>query len=120
TTSGYSKPCDDFYALYCANMRAFYNDEYQSSHPEKTGEPSGFISNYKKECACFNPNSSFPPTFLSPLCLMYPNCTQANSDTGEVYLDSLSRKPCPDNVTICQQVIDFSNSKAGGNITVSP
>lgn len=116
----YSSPCDDFYTVYCANMRAFYNDEYQTTYPGKNPDSTSFSVDYKKECACYNPNPSFPPTFLSPLCLLYPNCTKANSDQGQVYLDPLSRKPCPDNVTICQQVIDLSNASAGGNINVSP
>lgn len=120
TTADYSTPCDNFYSVYCANMRAFYNDEYQATYPGKTPDSASFSVDYKKECACFNPNPSFPPTFLSPLCLLYPNCTKANADQGQVYLDPLSRKPCPDNVTICQQVIDLSNASAGGSINVSP
>jgi hypothetical protein len=120
TSPDYSSPCDDFYNVYCANMRAFYNDEYQSTHPGKTPDSASFSVDYKKECACYNPNPGFPPTFLSPLCLLYPNCTKANADQGQVYLDPLSRKPCPENVTICQQVIDLSNSSAGGNINLSP
>jgi len=119
-TADYSSPCDDFYSVYCANMRAAYNEEYQTAFPGKPPDPDLFSSEYKKECACLNPNPTFPPTFLSPLCLMYPNCTKANNDLGYVYLDPLSRKPCPDNVTICQQVIDLSNTKAGGSLNISP
>jgi hypothetical protein len=118
----YSGPCDDFYAVYCANMRAFYNDEYQSVYPGSTPDYNKFSLEYKPECACFNPNPTIPPGKLpyGPLCLMYPNCTAANNDRGVAYLDSMSRSKCPDSLTICNQVLDLSNSSAGGNIVVSP
>src|SRR5204862_472479 len=47
--------------------------------------------------------------YLSPACWMYPNCNKANSDSGEVYLDPMSRIPCPTNTALCQQIIDLSD-----------
>ena len=92
----YNGPCDDFYKVYCANMRAFYNDEYQAVYPGGTPDYNTFSIQYKPECACLNPNPSIPLNFpYGPACLMYPNCSTANNDRGVVYLDPASRKDCP-------------------------
>ena len=116
----YSRPCDDFYKLYCENMLAFYVDEYKRAHPGQKIDSELFATEYKPECACFNVNSDFPPNVpLSPRCLQYAGCRNDLSDQGLVYLDFRSRDRCPENITICSQVIDLSNTTAGGNINIS-
>jgi hypothetical protein len=117
----YTKPCDDFYKVYCANMLAFYIDEFEENYPGKVINADKFAKEYKHECACFNLNSDFPPsTPLSSRCLQYPGCNDAYNDLGLVYLDPASRKTCPESVVLCQQIIDVSNTSAGGSITITP
>jgi uncharacterized membrane protein YgcG len=116
----YSKPCDDFYKLYCANVLAFYIDEFQTKFPGKKIDTDLFAKEYKQECACFNLNSEFPDTVpLSPRCLMYTGCSDIYNDEGIVYLDPKSRKVCPESITICKQIIDLSNVRSGGEINIS-
>jgi hypothetical protein len=116
----YNRPCDDFYKLYCANMLAFYIDEHQAVYPGKKIDSELFAKDYKPECACFNLNSDFPPNVpLSPRCLQYTGCSNDFYDQGIAYLDFRSRERCPENITICSQVIDLSNTNVGGNINIS-
>lgn len=76
---------------------------------------------YKPECECYNFNSDFPPNVpLSPRCLMYTGCSQSVSSDGGCYLDPASRATCPEDLTICNQVVNVSGASAGGNINVSP
>lgn len=120
--TNYNKPCDDFFDVYCSNMLTLYNGEYKSIYPNSTPNYDKFVNEYRPECACYNPNSTLASIKLpyGPRCLMYPKCTNANYDNGITYLDPLSREKCPDNLTICNQVIDLSNARAGGNINISP
>lgn len=122
TNPNYNKPCDDFFDVYCANMLALYNEEHKSLNPNSAPNYDKFVNEYKPECACYNPNSisAIDKLPYGPRCLMYPKCTNANNDNGLVYLDPMSRDKCPDNLTICNQIIDLSNVSAGGNIIVSP
>jgi hypothetical protein len=119
TSPDFGSPCDDFYSLYCANTKAMYDDEYKNIYPGKNPDFTTFSNGYKKECACFNRSSSFPSNNLSPLCLLYPNCTQEDSKYGDVYLDVSSRKTCPSNVSLCVQAIDSIKTKPD-SINVSP
>ena len=116
----YSKPCDDFYKLYCANMLGLYTTEYLENLGGQSPDPFIYANEYKPECACYNFGSDIPSTVpLSTKCLMYPNCNESNYDTGVAYLDPKSRDLCPQSITICQQVVDLTNAQAGGNITIS-
>ncbi|VBB18533.1 hypothetical protein YASMINEVIRUS_996 [Yasminevirus sp. GU-2018] len=117
----YNGPCDDFYDVYCANMLAFYNDEYTSTYPNQKPDNKKFVSQYKPECACFSPDATIPQSVnYGPLCFMAQNCNTANNDSGTVYLDYRSRGTCPSSLTICNQIVDLSGAQAGGNIVVSP
>lgn len=90
TDSTYNQACDDFYSVYCANMKAFYNDENESVYAGKSPDLEKFAASYKPECACYIQDVPKGVPY-SPLCLMYTNCTAANNDAGSVYLDPVSR-----------------------------
>ena len=120
--STYSSPCDDFYGLYCGNALAQYADDYARLYnTDSNPDPEIFAKLYKKECACYNFDSSVPNALsISPKCLLYPECTDVNNDIGLTYLDPMSRSDCPQTINICQQLMNFSGLHAGGNVTITP
>jgi len=119
----YNNQCDDFYQLYCANMLDLFQSEKKAMGNNSSVDPVEFLQ-YKPECACYNVYKQFQNNGvpLSPRCLMYPSCSDANNDTNSVYMDPLSRQQCPQNLnlTVCSQIVDLTGVGAGGNIGVSP
>lgn len=115
----YSKPCDDFYTLYCANMIAFYWDELTANNPTAAAFNSNQFADYKPECGCYNIGTDLIPATsdLSSKCIGYKNCKDARWDRGDTYLDSKSRKDCPDNITICKQVLTLP-TVVQGNVNI--
>jgi hypothetical protein len=108
--------CDDFYSVYCKNMLSQYYA--QSNEVGNTADAIDFANNFKRECACFTPLDV--SVKVARRCLSYPQCV--SNSNNNAYLDPDSRLTCPENLTvsICKQVFNISENKAGGNITVSP
>jgi hypothetical protein len=120
--SVYQRPCDDFYNVYCSNMKKMYMKEIGPNAKFDNEE----FAKYKPECACYNEFTKFSRDGIpiSPKCMMFPGCTDSNYDNGVVYLDPESRKNCPQeiNMAICNQIINLSDSdfEAGGGIELAP
>ena len=103
--------CDVFYNTYCSNVKRIY--EEQSNKDGRKPNDSEFALSYKNECSCFAYPS--PKVNTSKRCLLYPGCT---SSTNNVYLDNVSRKTCPENITICNQEINLAEASIGGRVAI--
>lgn len=103
--SGY---CDNFYEIYCSNIRQLYQTENDGNFNEIE------FSKYKPECACYSkPKEGY--NSIPPKCYMM-NCNQGVSG---MYLDPLSRTSGPCNMTICNAIFQASGLSAGGSMNVN-
>lgn len=120
TNPTYNTACDDFYAVYCANMRAQYNDEFSTVYPGQTVDMNQFVQYYKPECSCYAWDVPPAARMYSPMGLGYTNCTSTDNDAGNVYLDPASRDPTkkPSELVICSQLINLAGAQAGGDIHI--
>ena len=102
-----SNKCNNFYGLYCANIRSFYNTQTNGNWNDLE------FSKYKPECACYNREQAAMKGINGAQnnCFM-PGCLEG---TG-AYLDPTSKDPC--SATICSQLIDMNNLKIGGTANI--
>lgn len=108
TYSPGSAYCDNFYEIYCSNMREFYETENGGNFDEIE------FSKYKPECACYSkPKEGY--NSIPPKCYMM-NCNQG---VAGLYLDPLSRTSGPCNMTICNAIFQASGLSAGGSMDVN-
>jgi len=101
--------CQNLYVVYCKNMI----ESYKKANDGKLDD--GFV-NFRPECSCFVPipdEIAKTGINVSPLCIM-PGC----DNVVGVYLDPVSRGNKNCDLTICQSNVNFSNLRAGGNITL--
>lgn len=112
--------CDIFYKTYCQNQIMGYNNMVTSLGG--TFNSTEFIT-YKPECACFVPPNYYglanTGVTIVPSC-WYPGCDSASFAAGQVWLDSVSRGTTTCDITICNDILNFNNLTAGGNITITP
>jgi hypothetical protein len=101
--------CDNFYELYCNNIKKFYSDEKGGS----SWDNDEFFK-YKPECACYNKiPDSFKGYTPTPKCFL-AGCDADNKES--IYFDPKSRGDC--DMTICNQNIDFSKMNVGGSANI--
>jgi hypothetical protein len=105
-----SPACNSFFDVYCENVINVFNE---SKLPQ-----SEFVQ-YAPECACFAPKTDSQ--------MNYPQgtpsiCYKDGCSSGTIsYLDPTSQGPnavC--DMTICQNIINTSGLKAGGNANINP
>ena len=110
-----SKACDVFYETYCHNAAVDYEEKAKRLGIKPSARD--FANFHKTECSCYNAYLPLPPyTNLSRRCLRFPKCSKEEEKDGNVYIDPMSRNKCPENLTICTQLVDFSNTSAGKDI----
>lgn len=102
--------CQDFMALYCNNVKAFYKDEVKSMGLSYNDDE---FAKYKPECACYGDQPKYLTGSLPPVCFA-PGC---DPDNNEVFQDTNSRKSCT--VTICQSNFDANGLSVGGNANIN-
>jgi hypothetical protein len=103
-----SPMCNTFYDVYCENVLNVFN---------KSNLPQEQFLNYAPECACYVPKTigqSIYPDSTPPACYK----KDCNLNTG-AYLDTLSRNTSC-NLTVCQNIVNAENIKAGGKVSINP
>jgi hypothetical protein len=105
-----SNPCQDFMALYCNNVKAFYKDEVTTLGGKYSDDE---FASYKPECACYGDQPPYLTGALPAVCFA-PGCDPNNN---QVFQDTNSRKNCT--VTICQSNFNASGLSAGGNANIN-
>mgnify|MGYP007013242671 CR=1 FL=1 len=105
-----SDKCQDFMALYCNNVKAFYKNELSSTGGSYNDDE---FSKYKPECSCYGDQPPYLTGALAPVCFA-PGCDPNNS---KVFQDTNSRQGCA--VTICQSNFNAAGLTAGGAVSVN-
>lgn len=105
-----SNQCQDFMALYCNNVKAFYKDEVATLGGKYSDDE---FANYKPECACYGDQPPYLTGALPAVCFA-PGCDPNNN---QVFQDTNSRKNCT--VTICQSNFNASGLSAGGSANIN-
>lgn len=109
TYYGNSLDCNTLYDVYCRNMANEFN---------KNGFTLDDFKKYAPECACYAPKydkEKIYPDNTPPACYKQ-GCENRNNIAA--YVDPLSRNnPC--DITVCQNILNLENVKAGGNVTVN-
>ena len=111
---GAGAPCDNFYAVYCANVLDMYVKQLKEVKGDKAQYNHDEFLRYKPECACFGDISVFseiPETF--PRKCVFSGCGEG----GKSYLDSGSRdQNC--SLNVCKSIINAANADVGGNMNI--
>lgn len=103
--------CDDFFTTYCANTLAFYTDEYGVLYSGSSSPNAKEYIDYKPECACLGIGTdAFIGYDISARCLQSAGCDTSSAGNGKVYMDRKSRENCPDNIVICNSILNMTDS----------
>lgn len=102
--------CENFYRTYCKNtLKNFFN---QTGTNFNTYNHDDYAF-YSPDCACFGDVRGVNKAVNG-----IPNkCIFSGCDPNKAYQDKLSRENSCD-LTICNNLIDLSDSKVGGNINI--
>lgn len=105
---GGSTNCNAFFDVYCKNVVNEFN---------KLNLTADKFIYYAPECACYAPKTKIQEIYPENT---PPACYKTNCDNiidPIAYVDPISRNnPC--DITVCNNVFNASNIKAGGNITI--
>ena len=102
--------CQDFMALYCNNVKAFYKKQVESLNLSPSDDE---FSKYKPECACYVDQPSYITGAVPAVCFA-PGC---DPNSSNIFQDSNSRNKC--SVTICQASFDAKDVSVGGNANIN-
>jgi hypothetical protein len=105
-----TQTCQDFMALYCANVNAFYTDEVNTLGTPYSDDE---FANYKPECACFAETPSYIQGAIAPACW----AVGCDPNSATAFLDTHSRTPC--DVTICNSNFNAAGLSVGGSANIN-